>query len=140
MNRKERRAKGIKNSDPTFVVKKSEMRQFFDNAMRNDPLVRQLLQEEAHRINLAEARKQDMDILTLILMSLHRSKEKMGRKRLLRFCYTFNELQKYYSDFYEDCDMFAMRKHLREEVGIDVEKINDEIARFLNENPDERIT
>ena len=64
----------------------------------------------------------------------------MGYKRLMRFCITFNHLQKYYEGRYEDADLFAMRKHLKEEVGIDVEHINDEIARFLNENPDERLT
>ena len=140
MNRKERRAKGIKNTDPTFTLKRSDLKTHIDNLLRGDPSVLKAIQEEAHRANLEEAKKQDCDILTLILMSLHRSKEKWGRKRLLRFCYTFNELQKYYSDFYEDCDLFAMRVHLRDEVGIDVERIQEEVEKFLDENPDERTT
>ena len=139
MNRKQRRAeKKAKSHNSAHKVNDIDMRSHIDRLLKNDPYVRQVLQEEAHRANLEETRKQNCDILTLILMSLHKSKEKMGRKRLLRFCHTFNELQKYYEDFYEDCDMFAMRKLLKEEVGIDVEHINDEIERFLNENPDER--
>ena len=138
MNRKQRRAEKKQSHDPAFMVRQSDMRAHIDRLLHNDPIVLKSIQEEAHRINLEEAKKQDCDILTLILMSLHRSKEKMGRKRLLRFCATFNELQKYYADLYEDCDLYAMRKHLREEVGIDVERINEEVAKFLDENPDER--
>lgn len=138
MNRKQRRAEKKQNHDPAFMVRQSDMRAHIDRLLHNDPIVLKAIQEEAHRINLEEAKKQDCDILTLILMSLHRSKEKMGRKRLLRFCSTFNELQKYYEDLYGDCDLYAMRKHLREEVGIDVERINEEVAKFLDENPDER--
>ena len=139
MNRKQRRAEKKKHEthDPAFMVHRSDMRAHLDRILRNDPVVQQAIQEEAHRVNLEEAKKQDMDILTLILMSLHR-REGFGRKRLLRFCHNFNELQKYYSDFFKDLDMFAMRRHLRDEVGIDVEKINEEVAKFLDENPDER--
>ena len=140
MNRKQRRAEKKKNHethDPAYMVHRSDMRAHLDRILKNDPVVLKAIEEEAHRVNLAEAKKQDRDILTLILMSLHR-RENFGRKRLLRFCHTFNELQKYYSDFYTDLDMFAMRSHLKDEVGIDVEKINEEVAKFLNENPDER--
>lgn len=139
MNRKQRRANKQKSNDPAFVVKQSDMRAHLDRVLKNDPIVLKAIQEEAHRVNLAEAKKQDMDILTLILMCLHK-RERYGRVRLLRFCNTFNELQKYYSDFYGDSDLFAMRKHLKEEVGVDVERINEEVAKFLNENPNERKT
>lgn len=140
MNRKERRAKGIKNNhDPAVMVKQSDFQSHFDRFLQSDE-VQRAIQEEARRVSLLEAQKQDVDILTLILMSLHKSKEKMGRVRLLRFCVTFNALQRYYEGRYEDADLFAMRKHLKEEVGIDVEHINDEIERFLNEHPDERQT
>ena len=138
MNRKERRANKKKSHDPAYMVRESDMKAHIDRLLHSDS-VQQVIQEEAHRANLAEAKKQDCDILTLILMSLH-SREGFGRVRILRFCNTFNELQNYYADFYEDCDMFAMRKHLREEVGIDVERINEEVEKFLNENPNERKT
>lgn len=138
MNRKERRANKKKSHDPAYMVHESEMKAHIDRLIHSES-VQKAIQEEVNRANLAEIKKQDCDILTLILMSLHK-REGFGRVRLLRFCNTFNELQKYYADFYEDCDMFAMRKHLREEVGIDVERINEEVEKFLNENPNERKT
>lgn len=139
MNRKQRRANKQKSHDPAYMVKQSEMRSHIDRLLQSEE-VQQAIKEEANRVYIKEAKKQDVDIITLILMSLHRSKERMGRIRLLRFCHTFNELQKYYEGRYDDCDMFAMRKHLKEEVGIDVERINEEVEKFLNENPNERQT
>ena len=138
MNRKQRRAEKKKNHEPTLMVKRSDLRAYVDSMVKSDEVQKAIL-EEAKRVNLEVAVQQDIDILTLILMSLRR-REKWGRTKLLRFCYYFNELQKYYAGFYEDCDMFAMRYDLKREVGIDVEKINDEIERFLNENPNERET
>ena len=138
MSSKKKRRKNKATHDPAYMIRRSDMRTHIDRLLRHDPVVQESLHEEAKRINRIESQQAGVDILTIILMSLHRSKEKMGRKRLLRFCYNFNDLQKYYEGRYADCDMFAMRKHLKEEVGIDVEHINDEIERFLNENPEER--
>lgn len=138
MNRKERRANKQKSHDPAYMVRESDMKAHIDRLLHSES-VQQAIQEEAHRANLVEAKKQDCDILTLILMSLH-SREGFGRVRLLRFCNTFNELQKYYSDFYEDYDMYAMRQILKKETGIDVERINEEVEKFLDENPNERQT
>ena len=137
MNRQQRRANKQKNHDPAFVVKKSNFKEYFNNLLYNDPLVKQAILDEARRVSLEEAKRQDVDILTLILMSLHK-REGFGRVRLLRFCNTFNELQKYYEENFEECDLFAMRKHLKDVVGIDVERINEEVKRFLDENPNER--
>lgn len=137
MNRQQRRAeKKAKTHDPAYMVKQSDMRSHFDRVLQSEE-VQSAIREEARRVSREEARQSDCDILTLILMALHR-REGYGRTRLLRFCNMFNELQKYYEGFYEDCDMFAMRKHLREEVGIDVERIKEEVEKFLDENPDER--
>ena len=136
MNRQQRRANKQKNHEPTFTVKQSDMRSHIDRVL-NSVEVQEAIREEARRVSREEAKQSDLDILTLILMSLHRG-EKFGRKKLLRFCHYFNELQKYYEGFFEDCDLFAMRYHLKQEVGIDVEHITEEIERFLNENPDER--
>lgn len=137
MNRRERRAKGIKNSDPVFTIKKSEMQEHFNKMMKNDPNVRRAIEEEARKANLREYERQAVDIDALILYSLHKS-EGYGRIRLLRFAHTLNELRKYYEGLYEDCDMFAMKKHLKEFVGIDVEHLDEEIARYEKEIADKR--
>ena len=119
MNRKQRRAKGVKNSDPAFMVKQSDMQSHIDRLLNNDPNVQKAIQEEAHRVNLLEAKKQAEDIDALILMTLHEIFG-FGKTRLLRFAKGLAELQKYYEDRYEDCDLFAMKVHLRDYVGIDV--------------------
>ena len=132
MNRKQRRAKGIKNSDPTLVVKQSEMRSRIDTLLKNDPVVQKAIQEEAHRVNLLEAKKQDEDINALILWTLH-SVFGFGKTRLLKFVSGLVELQKYYEDRYEDCDLFAMKQKLKEQCDIDVSKLQEEVERIATE-------
>lgn len=132
MNRKQRRAKGVKNSDPAFMVRQSDMQSHIDRLLKNDPLVQQAIQEEAHRVNLLEAKKQAEDIDALILMTLH-DIFGFGKTRLLRFVKGLAELQKYYEDRYEDCDLFAMKMHLKDYVGIDVTELQKEVERLATE-------
>ena len=136
MNRKQRRANKQKNSEPTFTVKQSDLKSHFDRVL-NSAEVQEAIREEARRVSREEAKQSDLDILTLILLSLHRG-ENFGRKKLLRFCHNFNDLQKYYAGLFEEDDLYAMRLHLKNDVGIDVERINEEVEKFLNENPNER--
>lgn len=128
MNRKQRRAKGVKNSDPAFMIKRGEI----NSLIKNDPEVQKAIQEEAHRVNLLEAKKQAEDIDALILMTLHKVFG-FGKTRLLRFAEGLTELQKYYEDRYEDCDIYAVKKHLKEDVGIDVAELQKEVERLAEE-------
>lgn len=132
MNRKQRRAKGVKNSDPAFMVRQSDMQSHIDRLLKSDPTVQQAIQEEAHRVNLLEAKKQAEDIDALILMTLH-DIFGFGKTRLLRFVKGLAELQKYYEDRYEDCDLFAMKMHLKDYVGIDVTELQKEVERLATE-------
>lgn len=132
MNRKQRRAKGIKNSDPAFMVRQSDMQSHIDRLLKNDPTVQQAIQEEAHRVELSEAKKQAEDIDALILMTLH-DVFGFGKIRLLRFVKGLAELQKYYEDRYEDCDLFAMKTHLKEYIGIDVAELQKEVEEIAAE-------
>lgn len=132
MNRKQRRAKGVKNSDPVFMVKRSDMQSHIDKLLKNDPDVQKAIQEEAHRVNLLEANKQAEDIDALILMTLHEIFG-FGKTRLLRFAKGLAELQKYYEGRYEDCDLFTMKSHLRDYVGIDVAELQKEVERLATE-------
>ena len=132
MNRKQRRAKGVKNSDPAFMVRQSGMQSHIDRLLKNDPTVQQAIQEEAHRVNLLEAKKQAEDIDALILMTLHEIFG-FGKTRLLRFAKGLAELQKYYEDRYEDCDLFAMKMHLKDYVGIDVTELQKEVEKLAAE-------
>lgn len=132
MNRKERRAKGVKNTDRTIVLKESEVRAFIRNFLKNDPDVQKEIAEESRRVSIEELNKQEVDVDTIILSVLHNS-EGYGRKRLLRFAGNFIALRNYYKNRYEDCDMFAMRKHLKESTGIDVENLSEELRRFATE-------
>lgn len=132
MNRKQRRAKEVKNSDPAFMVRQSDMQSHIDRLLKNDPNVQKAIQEEAHRVNLLEAKKQAEDIDALILMTLH-TVYGFGKTRLLRFAKGLAELQKYYEDRYEDCDIYAMKMHLRDYVGIDVTELQKEVERLATE-------
>ena len=132
MNRKQRRAKGVKNSDPAFMVRQSDMQSHIDRLLKSDPTVQQAIQEEAHRVNLLEAKKQAEDIDALILMTLHEIFG-FGKTRFLRFVKGLAELQKYYEDRYEDCDLFAMKMHLKDYVGIDVTELQKEVERLATE-------
>ena len=132
MNRKQRRAKGVKNSDPAFMVKQSDMQSHIDRLLKNDPTVQQAIQEEAHRVSLLEAKKQAEDIDAIILMTLH-DIFGFGKTRLLRFAKGLAELQKYYEDRYEDCDLFSMKMHLKDYVGIDVTELQKEVERLADE-------
>ena len=132
MNRKQRRAKGVKNSDPAFMVRQSDMQSHIDRLLKSDPTVQQAIQEEAHRVNLLEAKKQAEDIDALILMTLH-DIFGFGKTRLLRFAKGLAELQKYYEDRYEDCDLFAMKMYLKDNIGIDVTELQKEVERLATE-------
>lgn len=132
MNRKQRRAKGVKNSDPAFMVRQSDMQSHIDRLLKSDPIVQQVIQEEAHRVNLLEAKKQAEDIDALILMTLH-DIFGFGKTRLLRFAKGLAELQKYYEDRYEDCDIFAMKMYLKDNIGIDVSELQKEVERVAAE-------
>ena len=132
MNRKQRRAKGVKNSDPAFMVRQSDMRSHIDRLLKNDPIVQKAIQEESHRVNLLEVKKQAEDIDTLILMTLH-DIFGFGKTRLLRFAKGLAELQKYYEDRYEDCCIFAMKMYLKDNIGIDVSELQKEVERLAAE-------
>lgn len=133
MNRKQRRANKSVAKDPAFMVKKSEMTSHIGGLLKHDDGVQKAIQEEVHRVELLEAKKQAEDIDTLILMTLHKVFG-FGRVRLLRFAANLNDIHKYYEDLYEDCDMFAMKKHLKEWVGIDVTKLEEEIVNATEES------
>lgn len=132
MNRKQRRANKKTTHDPAFMVKQSEMQSHIDRLLKFDPNVQKAIQEEAHRVNLEEAKKQAEDIDALILMTLH-DVFGFGKTRLLRFAKGLAELQKYYEDRYEDCDIFAMKMHLRDYIGIDVSELQKEVERIAAE-------
>ena len=132
MNRKQRRAKKIKNHDPVYMVKKSDMRGRIDSMIKNDPEVQKAIQEEAHRLNVLDMQRLAEDIDTVILTNLHQTFG-FGKKRLLRFVSTFVKLHKFYGDRYEDSDIFAMKQYLKEKVGIDVADIEKEVERLAEE-------
>ena len=132
MNRKQRRANKQKTHDPVYTVRESDMRSHIDRLLKTDPNVQRAIQEEARRVSLIEAEKQDKEIFTLILMSLHRS-EKYGRKRLLRFAKTLMEMKEQYREHYEECDMLAMKKHLLLETGIDVDHLKEEVEKYVKD-------
>lgn len=132
MNRKQRRANKKKSRDPAYMVRQSDMRDHIDRLLKNDPIVLQAIQEEARRANLAEAKEQEVDVKALFLLVIRRS-EGYGRKRLLRIAKTLNELMKDYEECLGDCDRFAMRYQLKEEVGIDVAHLDEEIEKYVAE-------
>lgn len=136
MSKKSKKRKEQKPHDPVYNIRQSKVRDYIDSLLRTDPNVQKAMQDEARRLYLAEAEKESLDVTTLVLFSLHRS-EGYGRKRLLRFASAFKELREYYEGKYEDCDLFAMRVHLKEETGIDLENIEEEIENYVKENPDE---
>lgn len=137
MNRKQRRAKGIKNNDPAVCLKKSETRSYIDGLIHNDPEVQKAILEEAHRVQLLEAKAQAEDIDALILMNLYQVFG-FGKTRLMRFVKGLVELQKYYEDRYEDCDMFAMKKHLKDYIGIDVSELQKEVEKLAAEESSDK--
>jgi len=108
------------------------MQSHIDRLLKSDPTVQQAIQEEAHRVNLLEAKKQAEDIDALILMTLHEIFG-FGKTRLLRFAKGLAELQKYYEDRYEDCDLFAMKMYLKDNIGIDVSELQKEVERVAAE-------
>lgn len=55
-----------------------------------------------------------------------------GKTRLLRYIEDSEELQRKIYERYEDADLFAMEKYLKEEVGIDVRDIFE--RRFAEED------
>ncbi len=114
------------------MVKRSEVRSQIDSIIKNDPMVQQAIQEEAHRANLHEAKKQAQDIDALILMALHHTFG-FAKVRLLRFAKGLAEVQKYFEDRYDDSDMFAMKKYLKDKLDIDITKFQEEVDRLAAE-------
>ena len=133
MNRKQRRAEKKKPHDPAYMVRNSEMRSHIDKMLKSDPNVRRAIQEEVRLTYLAEAKKQDKDILTLFLMTLYQS-EGFGHTRLMRVAKNLSVLQDYYEGKYAEGDMFAMRQHLKERTGIDIDHIEEEVKTIENSN------
>lgn len=132
MNRKQRRARGVKNTDPTIVLKRSEMKQYFDNLIQTDPLVQETIMQEVKRVNLEEVKRQSEDIDTVILMTLH-SEFGFGKKRLLRFVKGLAEIHKYFENRYEDCDIIGMKMYLEERLGLNVAELKEEVERYATE-------
>ena len=137
MNRQQRRAekkqKSLERKVASQIVDKSKIRAEIDRMLKSDELVQQALQEEARRANLAEFKEQDTDLKALFLLSIRRS-EGYGRNRLLRVASVLNEVLKEYAECYEQYDREAMRKHLKDETGIDVEHLDEEVAKYVAEN------
>lgn len=122
MNRKQRRASKKKSLHPFGG------NDLFQKALKSDPLMQKYIEEA----NLAEMKKQDLDIMTLFLLTLHES-EGFGRKRLLRVAKSLSVLQDYYTGKYQDCDLYAMRLKLKEQTGIDIEHLQEEVEKCVTE-------
>lgn len=135
MNRKQRRAKGVKSHDPAFVIKQSEMSSFIGQMLQTEE-VKKVIKEEAERVNLQEAQKMAEDIDVLILMTLHTEFD-FGKVRLERFVKGLAKLKKYYEGRYEDSDIFAMKRYLEERVGVNIADIQKEVDKIVSEeSPD----
>lgn len=134
MNRQQRRAQSKKKKGPA-PVNKNEARKYINSLIQKDPKVQEAILEEARRINLLEAQKQQEDIDVMILMTLHECFG-FGKTRLLRFAKGLVKVHKYYLDRYEDSDIYAMKSYLKDKVGLDVEKLEEEILSATEESPD----
>lgn len=135
MNRKQRRAKKVKNTEPVYCLKSSDIKGHIDNIIDKDPAVQKAIQEEARRVNLEEARAVAEDTDARILMSLH-TVFGFGKTRLLRFYKGLIDLHLFYQGRYEDCDTFAMKQYLKDKVGIDVSELQKEIDKIVEESAD----
>ncbi len=76
-----------------------------------------------HEENLKEIKKQDADIDTLILFTLHKEFG-FGKTRLLRFAKSIVKIHDYYMDRYDDADIFAMQQELLG-LGVDVARLEE---------------
>lgn len=129
--KKKKKSKAVK--DPVYNLKESEIRNHIINLLKYDEPTQRLMREEARRIQNEEAQKQSSDIDTLILATLHQEFG-FGKSRLLRFAKSLEVLHKYYEDKYEDCDIVAMKTHLRDRVGLDVDNLEGELANATKKN------
>lgn len=132
MNRKQRRAEK-KHKPQAPALPDSVVRAEISRLLKTDPLVQQAIKEEARRVNILEFQKQDDDLKALFLLAVRRS-EKYGRKRLLRVAKVLNEVLKEYAECYEQYDREEMRKHLKDETGIDIEHLDEEVAKYVEAN------
>lgn len=123
-------SKKRKPHDPAYMVKQSEMRSHINRVLKSDPLVQKSILEEARRVSLIELEEQEVDIITIFLLSL-RNSEKYGRKRLLRVSKVLMDSLKSYKDCSVE-DLVAMRERLRKEVSVDVEHLDEEVAEYEN--------
>ena len=110
--------------------KKEEDKSFITSLIRNDPDVRKVFEEEAHRIEIAEQNKVARDSDILLLMALHEIYG-FGEVRLKRFVKGLVELREYFKDFYEDDYIYAMEMRLKKETGIDIDEIEKEIENYV---------
>ena len=134
MNRQQRRANKVKNHDPVYMVRESDFRAHIDRLLKTDQSVREAVHREADRVMAEEAKKQEKDINALVLLALRRcEKKKWGRKKLLHFYKTMCELHNQYWDSYGDCDRLAMKMHLKNETGIDIDNLDEEVAKYVKE-------
>ena len=88
---------------------------------------RKIFEEEINRQTAKNIERMSVDLQALVLWSIHQQLG-LGKKRLLRFQKAFQpmirELQKYYElDSANETD-FVCKYKLKNEVGIDVEKLD----------------
>ena len=84
-------------------------------------------------VNSVKSETRRLIIATNILDTFQRNKLLgHGKTRLLKYIEDSEELQKKIFERYDDADLFAMEKYLKEEVGIDVRDIFE--RRFAEED------
>lgn len=129
-----------KTKDPAYMVRNSDLKNHIDRVIKSDDGVQRAIQEEVQRLLSLEEDEREVDMRAIFLLTLRRHSN-LGRKRLLQYAKTLNEELKKYREKYEECDRYAMRIHLREEVGIDVEHLDEEVKKLAEEeNTDSRST
>jgi hypothetical protein len=87
------------------------------------PEIKRYIKRNTSRRNLKEIKKQDADIDTLILFTLHKEFG-FGKTRLLRFAKSIVKIHDYYMDRYDDADIFAMQQELLG-LGVDVARLEE---------------
>lgn len=134
MNREQRRKlKNVSFIHPEVQsgLKKKEIRGKIDSLLANDKEVQKALRAEAQKYREEEERKSELDLDTLILVTLWQ-RFHFGHKRLLQFASAFISMYNEYRERYPDADdnMYVMRSHLKEFCGIDVEHLVEQVKEF----------
>lgn len=119
-------------ADPTYMVRNSSLKNHIDQVIKNDSGVQKAIQEEVQRLFSIEENEREVDMRALFLLTLHKNFN-FGRKRLLQYAKTLDEMIEKYRERYEECDRFAMRLHLKE-IGIDVEHLDEEVKSLAEKN------